>query len=297
MKVVLHENLEWEPAQLVLLCRSVTLPFRELIQEQVVSWSHKRESISICQCSLSYLNVAILANKAIIQIEQLCEICLSHLVDAVPAMFPDAESLEVGYRNVVEPIDFDFLSIERKEIEFEDGRRELVSPFYIAKWPISVAEFERFVEKTHYCTDAEQDGSEETWRSNDFIAELSPRDRDAHPVVFVSYNDVTCFCDASSVRLPTEAEWLAASLVDAAVYPEGYARKAIYRASRLDDSLKGISDEYTATRLSDGRVVIRRGPKWARDVKWKERALENQIIVTPKEYHFGLAFRVCKCPG
>lgn len=95
-----------------------------------------------------------------------------------------------------------------------------VSAFYLDRIPVTVAQFEKFVEKTGYVTDDERlgngavmsmvtgqwslvDGA--TWRKP-----LGPKEAQAkpdHPVTQVSWNDANAYCLAQGKRLPTEVEW------------------------------------------------------------------------------------------
>jgi len=91
---------------------------------------------------------------------------------------------------------------------------------YIAKIPVTVAQFDRFVLDTGYSTDAEREGkgfvlrkgvwTHETgrnWRSPGF------KQGPCHPAVLVSWDDAQAFArwlatrSGLTVRLPTEAEW------------------------------------------------------------------------------------------
>jgi serine/threonine-protein kinase len=95
-------------------------------------------------------------------------------------------------------------------------------PFFLARTPVTVAQFRRFVEATGYRTEAEQGGgatvpvgggllnqqADASWRNPYF------KQSDADPVVCVTWNDAQAFVawlNASEgtkvYRLPTEAEW------------------------------------------------------------------------------------------
>lgn len=90
----------------------------------------------------------------------------------------------------------------------------LTKPFWLATTHVTVAQFEQFVKDSGYRTDVERgeasigrhvEGTD--WRNPGFTTAPS------HPVVLVTWNDATAFCDWLSTRegrryrLPTEAEW------------------------------------------------------------------------------------------
>lgn len=103
-----------------------------------------------------------------------------------------------------------------------------VSSFYLSKYELTVGEFRAFVDATGYQTDAEKNGqgsffwigeTEEwvkkpgiNWR-HDAAGKLRPLSENLHPVVHVSWNDATAYCNwlsektGKKYRLPTEAEW------------------------------------------------------------------------------------------
>ena len=95
-------------------------------------------------------------------------------------------------------------------------------PFYLGVCHVTVAQFRAFVNETGYKTDAEKDGKggrvfngginwaqerELNWHNPGFAQD------DNHPVVQVSWNDATAFCDwlvrkeGKPYCLPTEARW------------------------------------------------------------------------------------------
>ena len=97
-------------------------------------------------------------------------------------------------------------------------------PFYLAKYEVTKGQFKRFIQETHYRTEAERDGKGGWGFTGDKVHPFHRERRftwfdwgvdqdDISPVVNVSYDDAVEFCkwlsvkDHKTYRLPTEAEW------------------------------------------------------------------------------------------
>jgi formylglycine-generating enzyme required for sulfatase activity len=120
-----------------------------------------------------------------------------------------------------------------RDVELPQHRCYLPT-YRISRTPVTVRQFERFVQETGYRTSAEEqgfgwtnDGSE--WQkvlgacwARPYGPDSDVQQKAKHPVTCVSWHDASAFCRWAGARLPTEAEWeKAARGVDGRIYPWG----------------------------------------------------------------------------
>ncbi len=151
----------------------------------------------------------------------------------------------------------------------DEKRKMYVDAFRIDKYPVTNAQYSRFVGGTDHSPPRHWEGG------------AYPAEKGTHPVVYVTWHDAVAYAEWAGKRLPTEEEWeKAARGSDGRAYPWGD-----WEEGRCNTEEAGIGDTtpvgqyspggdspyscadmagnvwgWTATREGRGRVV--RGGSW-----------------------------------
>ena len=105
------------------------------------------------------------------------------------------------------------------------SHRVYLDAFYIGRYPVTNAQYTRFVQDTGYFVPfVDMDWA--TPYNWDRKRKVPPPGKENHPVVFVNWYDAQAYCEWAGLRLPTEAEWEKAASWDVKagrkrVYPWG----------------------------------------------------------------------------
>ena len=107
------------------------------------------------------------------------------------------------------------------------SHRVHLDAFYIARYPVTNAQYARFVQDTgHRVPFVDVDVDIVRLCNWDPKRKIPPLGKEDHPVVLVSWDDAQAYCEWAGLRLPTEAEWVKAACWDVEaghkrVYPWG----------------------------------------------------------------------------
>ncbi len=263
-------------------------------------WMREREASDTCECCFKHLSVEKSVNPR--QVDVLfgwfCDRCLPRLESAVNERLPSVTGLSVG--NDLSPYpapDLRFIQVVSATAHFEDGSSVPLNPFEICRSRVTTGQFEAFTAATGYVTSCERKG-DGSFRFDETIEGVRPRDRGNTPLHSVSFEDAQAYCFWTGSRLPTEAELLAAALLDHRVMSPAernefmFGKSGRFDIERFPDALAGLGPEYVIGPAAPGKAVIRRGPYYVREVGWEKRRHREEC--STDGYDLMVGFRVCR---
>ncbi len=123
----------------------------------------------------------------------------------------NAEPVNKSWKNPKGGMDFVWIPAGRlllengtisKESQASSAAQATFKGFWLGRTEVTIRQFRQFVRETRHVTEAEKAGKKFNWRNPGF------RQREDHPVVYLSASDVLKYAEWAGVDLPTEAEWL-----------------------------------------------------------------------------------------
>jgi formylglycine-generating enzyme len=130
--------------------------------------------------------------------------------------------------------------------------------YFIDKTPVTVAQFRKFVEATHYKTESEKFGDSGVfdfktgeWSlvkgANWQYPEAKGKAPDNHPVTQVSWNDAVAYCKWAKKRLPTKIEYdFAANNAEPAFKTYAWGENAIEKGKYKANFWQGSFPQYNS---------------------------------------------------
>jgi formylglycine-generating enzyme required for sulfatase activity len=153
------------------------------------------------------------------------------------------------------------------EVDENPVRTVRVAPFFIDIYPITNAEYARFVGATSH-------RPPKGWANG-----KPPAGRETHPVVWLSWFDAAAYADWAGKRLPTEDEWeYAARGADGREFPWGTALEADrcnYRASAVGSTTPVGSFPKGASAFGCHDMA---GNVWEWTASWYDAAEERRVL-------------------
>jgi hypothetical protein len=295
VKIIEQDYIDWEPLFIAAFSRSGAqieeVEFNQFIQR----WARSKRCKNCGAPGRRQVNFFEFdaGAAAQVQIEPMCRPCLDDLASRIESEFPEIERLEIGA-----PMDTGasavsrILDIPAKSVEFEDGTIVAVPAFSISQRPVLIGEVDEFLEATGYVLTTTRKGLAENYRRNFRISGVSKRLLARQSASWMSFEDAMAYCQWAKVRLPSEAEWMAASVVDERIYEIGDVWSTASTHLRKD-LLEFLMIEWTGTVLHSGLVVCRCGPRVVRYKDWRGLVSTSRKMLKPDDVSHNTYFRIC----
>jgi len=185
-----------------------------------------------------------------------------------------------------------FVVMRGRTATFEDGCRMAVGAFSIRRAPITTAEFQSFIASTGYePTAGVLFGFDETMDS------IRAEDLPNVPAHNVSFDDAVAYCEWARLRLPTEAEWLAAAILDERIMDQVQYQDFLFgKSGRFDiekhpEAILVSGPEWVVGDAPPGHAVVRSGPCYVRTIGWEKQL--SRCLWPRDTCDITLGFRVC----
>lgn len=276
MEVIRFAYVDWEPLHLELLHVGAPRQTKGRIRRLMEEFLAHRAASGICRCSDKSLGVRS-GNRGRITVtcEWMCEECLRVLCSMIASSVPEVTRVEIGHELEEDPglpaarVDVTaYVKVTARAVDIEGHSIQIPQAFMIATSPVTVRLFGEFVADTGYVTEAEHNGDRQTFRDNAVLLPFTEQARQSKRATCLCFLDARAYCDWAGVRLPNEAEWLAAAM-------------------RYSEKLHSLDTELVSAWDNPGSPVIRRGTSDS-----------QRLACGTKDYDLVLGFRVVSgCPG
>ena len=199
------------------------------------------------------------------------------------------EEIEISYDST------EMIHVQGKYINTEVSNNVYVRPFTIRRYNVTIKEYMEFQADTGYKLVAEAEGDfDSLYELYTTVYQMSDSELKNTSVQYVSHKDAVEYCKWKNCRLPTEGEWLAASILDWNVIAESEYNK--YCEDVYNNPERFVMVEYDITEnKQNGKMVpvIRRGPRYYLHNDWRLAKNCYREVVSPEYYDPMTSFRYC----
>ena len=300
MKIQKKKNIDGEVDRFLFRFRQHVPNGVETVRGLFQDWIRAREANGTCACWLKHLSVQEGRNAREIEVlfGWFCDRCLPWLESAVKERLPSVTGLSVGndLSPYPGPTSGSFTS-PRRSLTLRMARQCRWPRSRICRSRVTTGQYDEFTRATGYVTGCERSG-EGSFRFDETIEPIRPRDRGNLPVHSVSFEDAQAYCDWAEFRLPREAELLGAALIDQRVVTPAERKEFLFGKSgrfdieRFPGALADLGREFVSGTSEAGKAVVRYGPYYIREVGWDKRP--SRVECSTDEYDLMIGFRVCR---
>jgi len=300
MRIRKKPNLDFEVDRFHFRFRRAVSGVADKLRGLFTEWMREREAAGACACYFKNLSVEEPTNpkQADVLFGWFCERCLVRLEPLVGKHLPSITAVSVGSDLSPYPApDSRFIHLSGAVAFFENGSSAPLAQYEICRSPVTTGQFDEFTAATGYVTACERDGAG-SFRLDETMEPVRSRDRANIPVHSVSFNDALEYCAWANVRLPSEAELLAAALIDHRIMsPREFHDFMFGQSGRFDiekypDSLAGLGAEFVVGDAAPGKAIVRTGPYYVRETGWETQPYRHEW--STGAYDIMTGFRVCR---
>ena len=303
MKIRLRPLVDHELDEFRLGASSIEPDTHHRVFQVFETLREKRTRVGICSCTdKDYTRIVSGrgTNEVAVVFGWFCELCIAHLENMLTDEVPEIESGSVGSkRGPYPPCEQRAISFRNMKAEFEDGRSLDLAPFAIQKSCVTIGQFAEFARATEYVTSAEKRAraGDYTYYAGPTIDPIKPRDRPNMPACSLSCLDPTAYCEWAQVRLPSEAELLAASLIDARIMDRNEMHAFLFGSagrfdrSRFPNALDDLGPQWVVGDAPPGYAIARSGPFLVREYGWETR--KHRTLCPVDAFDLTCSFRTC----